>query len=93
MPKPEHQMGLRDPVLHSHIEDMLPDEHPLAFQQVWCDGNGRCEDWQERALLHAANNECMQTWFETGKGNFCVSCFLRLTGEPEVLEEEWGLHG
>ena len=84
-------MGLRDPVLHTHIEDMLPDHHPLAFQQVRCDSKVRCEQWQERALLHAANNECMQTWVETGKGNFCLSCFLKLQEDPTVIEDVWGL--
>ena len=73
---------MRDPVLHSHVEDMLPAAHALAFQQVHCAGCG--------ALLHAANNECMQTWIETGRGNYCVPCFAKIE-EVEALDPEWGL--
>ena len=77
-----------DPILHTHIEDELPDTHPRAFEGIECDSvnNGKhC-----RKLLHAANNECMTTWVETGKGNYCIECFARI---PEVfaLEDEWGL--
>lgn len=74
----------RDPVLHSHVEDVLPDDHSLAWQSVYCDGEG-CEK-----MLHAFNNECMQTWIETGKGNFCVACFAKVD-EVCALENDWGL--
>jgi len=76
---------MRAPVLHTHIEDVLPDDHPLAFDTVYCEGP-ECN-----RMLHAFNNECMQTWVETGKGNYCIWCFMRVTKGPEVLEEEWGL--
>ncbi len=53
----------KEPKIHSHVEDGLPDNDPLAYKTVYCDG-AQCGE-----MLHAANNECMQTWFETGKGN------------------------
>lgn len=66
----------RDPILHSHIEDVLPDNHPLAFKNVYCVGID-CRGGYP-AMLHAENNECMQTWIEAGAGNFCISCFVKL---------------
>lgn len=78
---------MRAPVLHTHIEDALPEDHPLAFDMVYCEGRD-CT-----AMLHSFNNECMQTWVETGKGNYCIWCFMKMTGDPEILEEEWGLPG
>jgi hypothetical protein len=71
-----------EPRLHSHIEDALPGHHPLALTAVVC---AICGD-----LLHASNNECMRTWVETGKGNFCIKCFAGLEG-IEDLEDEYGL--
>lgn len=59
-----------EPQIHSHIEDRLPEFHRLAFKQVRCDTQKPFHD----ELLHAANNECMQTWVETGQGNFCWEC-------------------
>jgi len=78
---------MKDPILHSHIEDALPDDHPLAFKSVYCDGTD-CS-----RMLHAFNNECMQTWVETGQGNYCLGCFMKLggDGEPQALEDWWGL--
>lgn len=67
-----------EPLIHSHLTDRLPDEHPLANESVDCD---RC-----RALLHACNNECMQTWFETAAGNFCTECY---TLKPAMFGH-WG---
>lgn len=26
-------------------------------------------------MVHASNNECMQTWVETGEGAYCIRCF------------------
>jgi hypothetical protein len=73
--------GNSDPVLHTHIEDVLPDGHPNAWQAVYCTDCG--------SSLHASNNECMQTWVETGRGPYCLACFSRGTGE--VVEDVWGL--
>lgn len=57
-----------EPVIHSHITDSLPEDHHLASTCVSCDS---CLD-----MLHASNNECMQTWVEFYKwGNFCIRCF------------------
>ncbi len=64
----------REPRIHSHIEDCLPENHPLAFKQVSCDSKRPDGSWLHDELLHAANNECMQTWVETGEGNYCWAC-------------------
>lgn len=72
---------MRDPVLWSHASDCLPDDHPLAWRGASCTGCG--------CLVHAANNECMQTWVETGKGAYCLACFASAT--QKVVEPEWGL--
>ena len=56
-----------EPLIHSHITDCLPDDHPLCYETVSCDKCG--------VMVHAGNNECMQTWFETDQGNFCSKCF------------------
>lgn len=81
-----------EPKIHSHIEDCLDDDHPLAFEQVRC---AKCGE-----LVHAGNNECMQTWVETGQGNYCVVCWSVLIGcyrttrygfVANVLDAPWGL--
>lgn len=72
---------MRDPKLWSHVSDYLPFGHPLACEQVTC---GACG-----VLVHAGNNECMQTWVETGKGAYCLACFTKAT--ETVVEDEWGL--
>lgn len=74
-------MTLRDPILHTHIEDGLPETHPLASVQVHCTDCGY--------LVHAGNNECMTTWVETGRGPFCIACFAGLTDGS--VEDEYGL--
>lgn len=71
-----------EPLIHSHIMDSLLDEHYLAYTHVLCHGCG--------GLLHAGNNECMQTWVETGKGNFCLPCFARLQ-DASALDDDFGL--
>ena len=62
----------KEPLIHSHITDGLPDEHTLAFSSVYCEN---CE-----VMVHAFNNECMQTWIEieTEKGikGYCTKCFV-----------------
>ena len=68
----------REPRIHSHIDDLLPANHPLAHEDVRCD---RCN-----RFLHASNNECMQTWVETGRGNFCWLCASQQLSR--VLQEE-----
>lgn len=57
-----------EPLIHSHISDVLPDSHALAFEQVHCD---RCEK-----LVHASNNECMSTWLEWNGEKVCIECAL-----------------
>jgi hypothetical protein len=68
----EHAARLREPRIHSHVTDRLPDRHPLARTGVRCD---RCE-----SLLHLPTNNCMRTWVETGHGNFCLRCFVHAAG-------------
>lgn len=75
-------MTVKEPVLHSHIEDGLPDDHPLAYKSVGC---VVCDK-----SVHAGNNECMSTWVETGKGAFCIKCFAGIQ-DVEALEDEHGL--
>lgn len=72
---------MEEPRIHSHITDELPDGHPLAHEQVDCKKCG--------VLVHAFNNECMQTWVETGNGPFCLRCFAVTHGT--VLDDAVGL--
>ena len=72
----------KTPKLHSHIEDGLPNGHPLAYECVYCTMCGE--------MLHAGNNECMQTWVETGRGNFCIPCFAQIP-DVSALDDEYGL--
>lgn len=78
--KPTKQYFRKEPMIHSHITDCLPDTHPLAGEFVYCDN---CRKKGKFEMLHASNNECMQTWFETEFGNFCINCFKL----NEVLED------
>ena len=61
-----------EPHLHSHVTDRLPAGHPLAGARVHCD---RCD-----TLLHLQTNSCMRTWIETGRGNYCMRCFIVVAG-------------
>lgn len=61
-----------EPRLHSHITGCLADRHRLATQRVSCE---RCE-----AILHLADNSCVRTWVESGRGNYCLYCFLVAAG-------------
>jgi hypothetical protein len=57
----------RELKIHSHITDMLSDDHQLAFESVYCT---QCGD-----MVHACNNECMQTWIEWKNKGACLICF------------------
>lgn len=73
----------KEPLIHSQITDFLEDDHPLAHEYVTCKD---CKD-----PLHVGN-ESMGTWVETGRGNFCVSCFAKSVEEEHlVLDDDWGL--
>lgn len=63
---------MREPLVHSHVADVLPDDHPPAEANVHCD---RCG-----GLLHTQSNDCMTTWIETGRGNYDVVCFVIAAG-------------
>ena len=78
----EQHYYTKEPQIHSHIEDGLPDEHPLAGECVYC---AKCN-----AMVHANNNECMQTWIETEFGNYCSLCF-EFSDHMEFLEENLAL--
>jgi hypothetical protein len=59
---------MMEPRIHSHITDELPGEHYLAHTAIYCSTCGE--------MVHASNNECMQTWVEFGEfGNYCIQCF------------------
>ncbi len=73
----------KEPIIHSHLTNTLPENHPLRYKDVYCDKCGK--------MLHSKNNECMQTWLETEKGNFCTRCFplrpvLKWNDELRVLK-------
>lgn len=80
---------LREPLLHTGITDVLPDDHPLAWTTVYCH-NTQC-----REMLHAGNNENMQPWVESGCGHHCLHCFADITDayEPEVYALPGDGHG
>jgi hypothetical protein len=61
-----------EPIIHSHMDDSLPETHPLAHEQVGCVA---CGD-----LVHAFNNECMTTWVEVRGKPFCLKCFMPCLG-------------
>lgn len=56
----------KEPIVHSTITDCLPEDHPLAHEEVFC---ADC-----KAMLHAFNNECMQPWLEFPDANLCWEC-------------------
>lgn len=72
-----------EPRIHSHIVDCLPDDHNYAFVSVYCK---RCCE-----MVHAFNNECMQSWVECGRGEYCLSCFIHVAGDVAVLVDDLGL--
>lgn len=72
-----------EPLIHSHVRDGLPDNHPLAYTQIHCRA---CQ-----IPVHAGNNECMQTWVETGRGPHCLPCFAKAPTAGTVIAPEWGL--
>ena len=56
----------QEPKIHSGADDELPEEHPLAYETVYC---AEC-----RKMLHAGYNECMTTWIEFTDANVCAEC-------------------
>lgn len=55
-----------DPILHTHGSDVLPADHPWADSSVYC---AKCN-----VMLHAENNECMQSWVEYERVALCTEC-------------------
>ena len=76
-----------EPQIHSHVTDVLPDDHPLAFETVYCDCTKEHENGE---MLHCGNNECMQTWIEFCGFHICVKCFIKYLEKYDkyVLEAE-----
>lgn len=72
-----------EPVIHSHMTDMLPDEHPLAFETVYCDAK---RQHKCNGMLHCGNNECMTTWIEFAGKNVCMEVFASF-----ILETSHGV--
>lgn len=85
---------MREPLIHSHITDVLPADH--RYMQDGAEGVVFC--CRCNAMLWH-ENECMQTWLETGIGDFCLKCFFleqfktkHYANFPgDALEEAWGL--
>lgn len=73
---------MREPVLHSYVTDGLPEDHPLAWESVYCLS---CQ-----AMVHSIPNECMRPWFETGRGPRCFECFVTEFGDGDQDEDSWG---
>lgn len=73
---------MREPIIHSHIIDSLPEMDERAYDEVFCKD---CN-----AMVHAPNNECMITWVETGVGEWCLSCFALLEWS-DLLDEKHAL--
>ena len=62
--------------VHDHEEDGLPDGHPKANEDIFCD---KCN-----GMVHAFNNELMMPWVEYDDGrNVCVDCL------PNRFPEGW----
>lgn len=59
--------------IHSMVTDKLDEDHPLAYEEVFCD---ICDN-----MVHCFNNECMRTWIEIESGNFCLDCFCENPGK------------
>ena len=73
-----------DIAMHTHITDGLPDGHSLRDQHVSC---GKCGE-----LVHAADNECMQTWFEFRGSILCSACLKGIPGLYAIDAEEFTRH-
>lgn len=71
---------MKEPIIHSHLSDELEEAHPRAYDAVFCD---LCNE-----MLHASNNECMQTWVEWYDLNICFTCFINNIEDLAVLEED-----
>ncbi len=76
----------QEPLIHSGVTDVLPEDHPLAYTSVCCDN---CS--YHGTLLHYAINENMQTWVEIlgeGKwqGNFCLPCFALIDQDGDWID-------
>ena len=75
---------MKEPAIHSQILNALPDAHPLAYEDVSCE---KCGD-----PIHTAKNACVSLWVETGRGCYCMQCFVYLAiHENMILNENWSL--
>lgn len=74
-----------EPVIHSHIEDGLPKDHPLASTSIRCLTCGE--------MVHCENNECMTTWVECNAGAYCLQCFAKELTKTEDCIMDAGQFG
>jgi hypothetical protein len=68
-----------DFVLHTGLADVLPDEHPHAWETISCDA---CQ-----VMVHAFNNECMTPWVESPDNTrrWCLECFTANADDYETI--------
>lgn len=64
---------ITEPKIWGFVNDFLPNDHKLAWECLHC---SKCS-----CLIHAGYNEVMSTWIETGKGNYCIKCFIIIGGQ------------
>ncbi len=62
-----------DPIIHSDHTDVLDEEHPWAYCDIFC---ATCSN-----MLHADNNECMRPWIEWQKVALCAKCAAQFLTE------------
>ncbi len=64
---------IKEPIIHSHVTGSLSEDHPLAYEKVFC---MNCDK-----MVHDSINECMAMWVEGNGYSFHSS--------NELSEEEW----
>ncbi len=72
---------VHEPLIH-WVMDRLPDGHPLESKVVYCIS---CAE-----MLKSSTDEYMIPWIESGKGNYCISCFDKESSES-LNEMEFSL--
>ena len=75
-----------EPLIHSQISDTLPEDHPLAWQSVYC-----TDCLPAHRMLHGVPNENMTTWVETGAGPLCVPHYAARVAADDMGEEVFAL--
>lgn len=65
-----------EPIVHSHNTDCLDDDHEMLNKNVYCE---KCN-----VIVHAFNNECMQTWIEYKGKALCSKCAKKYCLSPTI---------